>query len=652
MHPKTAAFFREYLSREKVVRFGDRFVMNTHFPPFPSRAFETLAAGFDRVGDADERNLFSVTLAVTNRCMYHCWHCYNAGRTQKDVPLDVLTALAAELQDMGAVTTTLSGGEPLLRTDLERIAGAFDSRTCLKLNTTGMGLTAERANALAENGLFALGVSLDSTDPTEHDRMRGHEGAFVTAVAALHTASDAGLYPYVIAVATREFLEPDHFRSYLKLAADEGAREIHLLEPSAVGNLAGENGVLLDSSERAVILRYQEETSHDDSLPIVSSFAHLESPDAFGCGAGLTHLYIDGAGEVCPCNLVPLSFGNITSEPLATILDRMAVHFRKPRPSCVGRVLGGHVPHGPLPLCPVDSARLCDAHLPKDHPVPRFFAVRSEATAEVESGDVRDAYDLIHGSYDEFWVVEAGKPVRDMVAVLPLSGRENVFEAGCGTGFGTVLLAERLKEGGSIVAADISENMIGEARKRIGDVAAGSIRFIHGDALELLGSGGPYDLVFSSWVLGYIPLEPFFQKAAGALIKGGTLAFIVHREHSPAVPLDIFGEIVAEDPSALLKRVRFDFPRDTGHVAGLLAGVGLEPVELRDGAITFRYDGPADVLDHLLKSGAGTAYYEALDPARRPALEKRFLETLAARKTSPGPYEVVHDFIACIARKI
>lgn len=39
LHPKVGGFFKDYLSQEKVVRFGDRFVVNTHFPPYPSRAF-------------------------------------------------------------------------------------------------------------------------------------------------------------------------------------------------------------------------------------------------------------------------------------------------------------------------------------------------------------------------------------------------------------------------------------------------------------------------------------------------------------------------------------------------------------------------------------------------------------------------------------
>jgi hypothetical protein len=65
LHPQVAAFFKDYLANEKAVRFGGRFVVNTNFPPFPSRAFENLAEGFRSLGDAGQRRLFSVTLAVT-----------------------------------------------------------------------------------------------------------------------------------------------------------------------------------------------------------------------------------------------------------------------------------------------------------------------------------------------------------------------------------------------------------------------------------------------------------------------------------------------------------------------------------------------------------------------------------------------------------
>jgi SAM-dependent methyltransferase len=178
------------------------------------------------------------------------------------------------------------------------------------------------------------------------------------------------------------------------------------------------------------------------------------------------------------------------------------------------------------------------------------------------------------------------------------------------------------------------------------------VDFVVGDALARLQTDGPFDGVFSSWVLGYIPLRPFLAAASGALTSGGRLGFIVHRENSPREPMEIFAELVAEDPSVLLKRVAFDFPRDAAHVRELIEAAGLEVESLRQDSILFTYGDAEQVLEHLLKSGAGTAFYDAIDPTRRPALTRRFLQMLAERR-EPGAtgFAVRHEYVACVARK-
>ncbi|MFA6243177.1 MAG: radical SAM protein [Candidatus Hydrogenedentales bacterium] len=652
MHPKVASFLKGYLSHEKVAKFDGRYVVNTHFPPYPSRAFDTMAAQFNAIGSSTERSLFSVTLAVTNRCSYNCWHCYNAGRSLNDTPLSVLKDTARQLQELHVVHVTLTGGEPLLRPDLEEVARAFDDSTYLGLNTTGAGLTLERARALKKSGLFALGVSLDSTDSAEHDRMRGKEGAFDTALAALDMAGKAGLYPYVIAVGTHELLQPDLFEAFMQFAGECGAREVHLLEPSATGKLAGRKDILLTPQERLRVLDFQRTFAEREDLPILSSFMYVESPEAFGCGAGLTHLYIDGSGEVCPCNLVPLSFGNVKREPLIQILDRMGTCFGKPRTCCVGQDLAEHIGDGALPLGPEASAAVCQKHLPSEHPVPRFFRVRGEAQGNVGSEELKAAYNRVHGHYDTFWVCEAGKPVRELVEKAQFRNRQRVFEAGCGTGYATVRIAGKLGASGEVYAVDLSEGMLAEARVRAREEGSNNVRFVAGDALKQLESAHDFDTVFTSWVLGYIPLAPFFARAHQALVPGGHVAFVVHKENSPREPMELFQEIVAEDPSVLEKRVAFDFPRDMDHVREVLRTAGFEVEQLWNGAITFHYDSAEMVLEHLLKSGAGTAFYDAVDPKRRKALEQRFVHTLAARHAGEGAFSVVHDYISCIAKKV
>jgi SAM-dependent methyltransferase len=203
-----------------------------------------------------------------------------------------------------------------------------------------------------------------------------------------------------------------------------------------------------------------------------------------------------------------------------------------------------------------------------------------------------------------------------------------------------------------VLAVDISEGMLTQARARLQGLGADRVRFVTGDALALLAGGEPFDVVFSTWVLGYIPLAPFFAAASSALRSGGRVAFIVHKEHSPREPLEIFGELIARDPTALQKRVAFDFPRDAEQIRQQTAAVGLHVDQLWDGSVVFRYDSPARVLEHLLKSGAGTAFYDAIDPLRRAALTDDFLSMLAARKPAGRVgYEVCHEYIACIARK-
>ncbi len=651
LHPHIATFFKDYLAHEKAIQFRGRTVVNTHFPPFPSHAFDNLAEGFSRFGGVENRRLYSVTLAVTNRCTFNCWHCYNAGRSQTDLPLAVLERLVAELRTLHAVMITLTGGEPLLRNDLEAIARLFDDSSCLTVGTTGDGLTDERAVRLKDAGVFGVGISLDSADEVEHDRLRGRPGAFKTALNALQIAGRGGLYPYIVAVATRDFLMRDRFMRFMRFAGDAGALEVHLLEPSATGRLAGRSDVVLSGAERQSIFDFQREVAGRDDLPILSSYAYLESPDAFGCGAGLTHLYVDGSGEVCPCQLVPLSFGNIAREPLASILARMSNHFRRPRAACVGRVLAKHVANAGS-LCPTPpevSAELCERCLQPTHAVPRFFEIHSAARGEVGVDELRAAYDRVHGDYDDFWLSQAAAPIDDLIRKLPWRGDERVFEAGCGTGYATALLARRA---GQVLAVDISEGMLTQARARLQALGADRVRFLAGDALALLAAGEPFDVVLSTWVLGYIPLKPFFAAASGALRPGGRVAFVVHKENSPREPLEIFGELIARDPAVLQKRVAFDFPRDSGQIRQEMTAVGLHIDELWEGSVVFRYDSPAGVLEHLLKSGAGTAFYDAIDPIRRPGLTDEFLSLLAARHPADrAGYEVCHDYIACIARR-
>lgn len=304
-----------------------------------------------------------------------------------------------------------------------------------------------------------------------------------------------------------------------------------------------------------------------------------------------------------------------------------------------------------MPLPPEESEALCEGMLPKSHPVPRFFEVRSQARGPVGQSELKKAYDEIHTYYDDYWLSQAAGPVEDLLENLPLEDATTIIECGCGTGYATNLIARRLIPDASFTAVDLSEGMLDLARRRLSVQDDFRARFVHGDALNFLESCDAVDLIISTWVLGYIPLAPFFAAASGALKDGGLLAFVVHRDNSPREILEVFRRLVAEDPSVLLQGVDFDFPRDREHLEELFRSSGLETCSFMEDQIVFPCQTPQDVLDHLLKSGAGTAYFNAVDPERRDVLMDQFRAYLQESKKDGEGFEVIHEYVSCVAGK-
>jgi pyrroloquinoline quinone biosynthesis protein E len=107
-------------------------------------------------------------LEVTYRCPLHCVYCYNPldfARVQDTMTTADWIRVLREARELGSVQLGLSGGEPLLRDDLEEItAEAHRLGYYINLITSGVGLTEQRIAALKRAGLDHIQVSFqDST---------------------------------------------------------------------------------------------------------------------------------------------------------------------------------------------------------------------------------------------------------------------------------------------------------------------------------------------------------------------------------------------------------------------------------------------------------------------------------------------------------
>lgn len=120
--------------------------------------------------------LFSVNLEVTKKCNAHCNFC-DYWKTDEEGPLDDYLPV---IQHLDPIKVTLTGGEPLIRSDIVDIIIKLKSKlplTRLSMITNAIVLSEDTADSLFDAGLDQLSISLDFLDE-RHDRNRGSKGLF------------------------------------------------------------------------------------------------------------------------------------------------------------------------------------------------------------------------------------------------------------------------------------------------------------------------------------------------------------------------------------------------------------------------------------------------------------------------------------------
>jgi cyclic pyranopterin phosphate synthase len=163
--------------------------------------------------DSFGRPLRDLRISVTDRCNFRCPYCMPReifgpnwdGFVPREALLtfEEIARLARLFVREGVEKIRLTGGEPLLRRDLERLVEML-ARTRgvqdLALTTNGSLLTREKARTLRDAGLTRVTVSLDALDDATFRRMNDVNFPVATVLNAIDAAAEAGLTPVKIDV--------------------------------------------------------------------------------------------------------------------------------------------------------------------------------------------------------------------------------------------------------------------------------------------------------------------------------------------------------------------------------------------------------------------------------------------------------------------
>ena len=245
------------------------------------------------VADTLGRPLRDVRISVTDRCNFRCVYCMPKevfGRDfeflgrEKLLTFEEIERVARAFVAHGAEKVRLTGGEPLLRRDLEHLVAMLAEIPGLDLTmTTNGALLPAKAQALRDAGLQRITVSLDSLDDETFQKMNDVDFPVGRVLEGIDAAAAAGLPVKVNMVVRRGLNE----HSVLPMAREfrERGHILRLIEYMDVGHT---NGWRLDD----VVPAAELVATIDAELPLEPAEANYRGEVA------RRYRYRDGSGEI------------------------------------------------------------------------------------------------------------------------------------------------------------------------------------------------------------------------------------------------------------------------------------------------------------------------------------------------------------------
>jgi PqqA peptide cyclase len=268
-------------------------------------------------------------LELTYRCPLQCAFCYNPidfAQTQEELGTDDWLRVLHEARALGSVQLGLSGGEPLLRDDVEVIAReAHTLGFYSNLITSGVGLTEKRLAALKHAGLDHIQLSFQDSSRELNDFLSNTRTFDLKRrVAAWIKAHD---YPMVVNCVIHR-LNIDRIDDIIALAADIGAEYLELANAQYYSWAYLNREQLLPS--RAQLTKAEEITNEwrerlDGRMRIlfVTPDYYETRPKRCMNGWGSTFMTVTPDGTTLPCHtakmLPGMSFPNVRTSSIQHI---------------------------------------------------------------------------------------------------------------------------------------------------------------------------------------------------------------------------------------------------------------------------------------------------------------------------------------------
>lgn len=281
----------------------------------------------------------------TTRCNLHCRHCGSdctAPGSEKDMPLeDFLRAFdTLPLERMSdEMTVVLTGGEPLLRPDIEEIGKALQQRRVgWSMVTNGYWYSQHLHSRLMSAGLGALTISLDGLEE-EHDWMRGLKGCYSHTLNAITIAVKEYWLNFDVVTCVNQRNLPQ-LQQIHDLLVSLGVRRWRLFTIIPIGRAKDSQELHLSNNQFVQLMEFiKEKRQHKEAAMQVSfgcegylgKYEREVRQNPYMCHAGINIASVLIDGTICGCPNIDrqvFAQGNIYRDNLWEVWQNRFLPFR------------------------------------------------------------------------------------------------------------------------------------------------------------------------------------------------------------------------------------------------------------------------------------------------------------------------------------
>jgi cyclic pyranopterin phosphate synthase len=255
---------------------------------------ESSPSGVSELRDTLGRPLRDLRISITDRCNFRCVYCMPKEVFGKDyaflerkalLTFEEITRLARVFHRLGIEKIRLTGGEPLVRRNLEQLIAMLSQIHGLDLTLTTNGSSlAKKAQSLKAAGLQRITVSLDALDDPTFMRMNDVDFPVAKVLEGIEAAADADLRPVKVNMVVKRGLNEQSILPMARFFRDRG----HVLRFIEYMDVGATNGWRMDD----VVTAREIVEMIDAEMPLEPADSHYRGEVAE------RWRYRDGSGEI------------------------------------------------------------------------------------------------------------------------------------------------------------------------------------------------------------------------------------------------------------------------------------------------------------------------------------------------------------------